>query len=144
VRRETERFRYSNRLKERVALAVMCLITRGYREGRAWTLDDLTARLMLPGDALGDLLAELQALGLLAETSSENPQYLPARDPSRVSVAELLAALRTSGEGGYPLDPQALVVSEADTVLAQMEAAAVERVGDLTLAELVAGDGRPA
>jgi DNA-binding IscR family transcriptional regulator len=124
-----------------VALAVMCLVTRGYREGRAWTLDDLTARLMLPGDALGDLLGELQALGFLAETSSENPQYLPARDPSKVAVVGLLAALRQSGEGGYPLDPEALVVAEADRALAQIEGAAADRLSGLTLAELVATEG---
>lgn len=141
VRRETERFRFSNRLKERAGLAVMCLITRGYREGRGWTLDDLTTRLGLPGDALGELLGELQALGLVAETCADNPRYVPARDPAQVRVVDLLATLRMSGEGNYPLDRDALVVSEADTALARIEEAVASGLGPLTLAELVDGEG---
>jgi membrane protein len=141
VRREAERFTFSNRLKERVGLVIMYLITRAYERGeKGWSLDALTQRVGLPGEALGQLMVEMGQYGFVAETSDDPPIYLPGRDPSRLTVRDILAGLRATGESGYPLDPRGLSFAPVDQVFGVMDQAVADSLGEMTLEELAARD----
>ncbi|WP_303909426.1 YihY/virulence factor BrkB family protein [Thiohalomonas denitrificans] len=137
VRREAERIGFSNRLRERAGLLVMYLVTRAYERGEeGWTLDALSQRLGLPGDSLGDLLLDMERVGLLIETGIEDPKYFPGRDPAELPVREVLAQLRAIGESGYPLDRRALSVGPIDEVLEVTETAVREKLGEVTIKDL--------
>lgn len=89
----------SSRLKDRVALLLMTRIGRDYGEGGdGWTVDSLSRWLDLPMYAVGTVLNGLEASGLLVQTAAPDSVYVPARSPERISVREVLAAVRTAEE----------------------------------------------
>ena len=74
--------RLSNRMRERLALAVMSLIAQHHRDGRpAWTLLELAQRLNVPGHAMRVVLGALHQSGVLAHTDAD-PPALSARPRS--------------------------------------------------------------
>jgi membrane protein len=131
--------RLSNRMRERLALAVMSLIARHHHDGRpAWTLLQLAQRLNVPGHAMRAVLGALQQSGVLAHTDADPPGYLPARDLSALSVRSVLEAVRSAGEDRY-LNPSALPVPEiVEQTLHRIEEGLDAALGDLTVAALAA------
>lgn len=89
----------SNRVKERIALSAMLLMTRGVYDGASpLTQEQLSERLRVPRDALGRILGALRAAGLIAETAARPPAYLPARAADATPVKAVLDAVRTADE----------------------------------------------
>ncbi len=129
--------RLSNRMRERLALAVMSLIAQHHRDGRPpWTLPQLAQRLRVPTHALRVVLAALRQSDLLAQTSGDPPAYLPARDLARLSVSSLLQAVRSAGEDRY-LNPASLPVSPTvEQALQRIEEGLDALLEDLSVAAL--------
>ena len=124
--------RLSNRMRERLALAVMSLIAQHHRDGRpAWTLLQLAQHLNVPGHAMRVVLGALHQSGVLAHTDSDPPAYLPARDLTTLSVRTVLEAVRSAGEDRY-LNPSALPVPEVVEQTLQR----IEQALDAALARL--------
>lgn len=128
----------SNRMRERVALMLMYMVGKTYRDGGpAWTFSDLTQRLGVPTYALQGVLAALERGGLLLRTGDDPPAYLPSRDLGSIAVKDLLLALRTAGEEHY-LGPEAVPVpAEIETILARVDLAFEDQVRELTLRDLL-------
>ncbi len=138
VRRETEQLRLSDRLRDRIGLAVMYLVTRAYEKGEpGWTLDALAQRLGVPGDAVIEVADDLLRLGYLLETSADPPGYVPGRDPELLSINMLLAGLRSAGEEQVPRDEQALSLAPVEGVLAEAEQALARQFGERSIKDLV-------
>jgi membrane protein len=137
--------RLSNRMRERVALMLMYLIGKAFGDGEpAWTFAGLTQRLGLPAHALQGVLDALEHGGLLVQTRDEPPAYLPSRDSGCITLKELLRAVRAADEAQY-LGPQALPAPEAvESVLAGMDLAFAEQLGERTLRDLLARAAQPA
>jgi membrane protein len=133
--------RLSNRMRERLALAVMSLIAQHHREGRSpWTLPQLTQRLRVPTHAVRIVLAALRQSDILAQTGGDPPAYLPARDLTRLSVSSLLQAVRSAGEDRY-LNPASLPVSPTvEQTLQHIEEGLSALLEDVSVAALA---GRP-
>ncbi len=131
--------RLSNRMRERLALAVMSLISQHYRDGRpAWTLLQLAQHLNVPGHAMRVVLGALHQAGVLAHTDSDPPGYLPARDLATLSVRTVLEVTRSAGEDRY-LNPSALPVPEVvEQTLHRIEQALDAALGDMTVGALAA------
>jgi membrane protein len=131
--------RLSNRMRERVALMLMYMVGRTYREGGpAWTFSGLTQRLGVPTYALQGVLAALERGGLLLRTGDDPPAYLPSRDIGSIALKDLLLVLRTAGEEHY-LGPESVPVpAEIEAILARVDLAFEEQVRELTLRDLVA------
>lgn len=131
--------RLSNRMRERLALAVMSLIAQHHRDGQpAWTLLQLAQRLNVPGHAMRAVLGALYQSGVLAHTDADPPAYLPARDLTTLPVRGVLEAVRSAGEDRY-LNPSALPVPEVvEQTLHRIEEALDAALGDLTVAALAA------
>jgi membrane protein len=126
--------RLSSAETEQLALSLMYLVADSHlRGGEPWTVNALAARLRLPGVTITRLVAALEAMGLLATTSSET--LLPGRDAMRISLQEIVLAARNAnslhGEGRASAPP---VVAR---VCAEMESAWRARVGGRSLAALV-------
>jgi membrane protein len=96
-------FRLSNRLKEQTALVIMYLVTERYiKAEEPLSSDSLVHRLVIPGEAVDELLPLLVRHDFLAATEQDGEyRYLPARDPGTISVAEVLRAVRAAEEHGY-------------------------------------------
>ena len=130
--------RLSNRMRERVALMLMYLIGKTYLDGGpAWTFSSLTQRLGVPTYALQRVLNSLEQGGMLLQTGDDPPAYLPSRDIGAITLRALLVAVRTAGEEHY-LEPQTLPVpAEVESVLARVNLAIEEQLGELTLRDVV-------
>jgi hypothetical protein len=82
------------------------------------------------------VLDALQARGLMVATAQEMPTYLPARDPARMLVAEVLDTVRVAGEDGV-LSPAVLpAVGSVDDVIAQLQQATVSALDSMSLRDL--------
>jgi len=127
----------SNRMRERLALAVMSHIASHFVEGRApWTLQQLTHRLGIPMHAVNAVLGALEGGGLLIRSHDDPPAYLPARDLADVSIAELISAIRTAGEARF-LNPKSLTIPPlAENLVGQLEGTIDASLGHVSVKAL--------
>jgi len=83
----------SNELREQLAMTVMLVVGRDFdRPDHGWRVPGLAARIGLPRHLLEPVVDALRADGLLAETTEQ--RLIPAKDLRRISLAEILAAVR--------------------------------------------------
>ncbi|MEO8040170.1 MAG: YihY/virulence factor BrkB family protein, partial [Betaproteobacteria bacterium] len=131
--------RLSNRMRERLSLAIMSLIAASHAKGlTAWSTQRLASELHVPSHTVHRVLEALEHGGLLEQSRSDPPAFLPARDLAGVSVAALLRTVRSAGEDRY-LNPGALAVSEpVERVLARLEHSFDSALEDLSVAGLAA------
>jgi membrane protein len=131
--------RLSNRMRERLALMVMSLVVGRFLAGeRAPSLPEFTRLLGVPMHALESVLAALERQDLVVQSTDDPPLYRPARDPSLISVAQLLQTVRAAGEERY-LSPAALPASApVDAIVDRLHDAVEASVGHLTLRDLAA------
>jgi membrane protein len=129
--------RLSNRMRERLGLSVMDLVTRRFLAGEpAPSQLDLTRILKVPTHVLSVVLDALQARGLMVASAQEIPTYLPARDPARILVAEVLDTVRAAGEDGFLCPAVLPAVGAVDDVIAQLQQATVTALDSMSLRDL--------
>ncbi len=138
--------RLSNRVRERLGIAVMHLIASHFVRGRPpWTLHQLTQRLAIPMHSVNAVLDALAEGGLVTPTGDDPPAYLPARDLSEISIAEVLATVRSAGEAGF-MNPDSIPFSQpVRDIVARMEdamSAATETTSVRALVGDAPGDGK--
>jgi len=134
--------RLSNAMRERLALNIMLLVGRAFREGESSTetVRTLAETLSIPSITLTPIIAGLETDGLLMST--ENEDLVPGREMSRISLSEILAVVREHGETGSYRDPE--WADEIKGLADQVDAAVVNTLGNRTLADLLdAADARP-
>jgi membrane protein len=84
----------SNALRERLALSTMLLVGRDFEApSHGWRPESLAARIRVPRHFLEPVIGALKDEGLLTETVEQ--RLMPARDPRRISLAEVLGAVRS-------------------------------------------------
>ncbi|MGH8223041.1 MAG: YhjD/YihY/BrkB family envelope integrity protein [Woeseiaceae bacterium] len=126
--------RLSNTMRERLALNVMMLIGRAYRDaGPGITSIELSSRLNIPAIALTPIADQLENAGLMVST--ENERLLPGREMSRIRLKDILDVVRAEGETGSWRDPSWSGPIEA--LGDELDAAITGVVGDKTLAGLL-------
>lgn len=134
----------ANSLRERIALMVAILVGRDFDQGgQGWRPEGLAARAGLPNHQVQQVVNALQDAGIVTETADE--RLIPGRALARITVADILDAVRSSGESR--LDWPAGV----EAVSSRIETALASALGGETLADLVqkeeeplaAGDGHP-
>lgn len=114
-----------------LGLDVMLQIALAFRDGdtRPET-NDLAAGYRIPGDAVGEVVSQLERAGLIAVTDED--RLLPGRDPDRISMSEVFAAIQDPpGEGLRGISYDGRVGNLMDA----LEQTLRERFGDLSLAE---------
>ncbi|MFA6313494.1 MAG: YihY/virulence factor BrkB family protein [Sterolibacterium sp.] len=129
--------RLSNRMRERLALSVMSLIGSRFLAGeREPSVPEFTRLLGIPVHALQVVLDALERRQLIARSCDEPPIYMPARDLSLISVAQVLDTVRSAGEERF-LSPEGLPAPPAvDEVLRRIGQAMETSVGDMTIRDL--------
>jgi len=118
---------------------VMTLVAGRFLAGaRVPSQAEFTRLLGVPMHALQTVLDALEQRELIVPSTDDPPLYLPARDPSLISVTQVLDAVRAAGEERY-FSPDALPAPHpVDAVLERMRQAVQASVGDMTLRELAA------
>ena len=131
--------RLSNRMRERLALSLMSLVAGRFIAGaRMPSLPEFTRLLGVPMHALQAVLNALERRELVVQSTDDPPVYLPARDPSLISVTAVLETVRAAGEEHF-LAPGALPAPQpVDAVLERVRQAVESSVGGMTLRELAA------
>jgi membrane protein len=83
---------------EQLALKTMYLVARTHMTGGPrWTINRLSSELGLPGIALAQIGSTLEKAGLLIVT--EDDEFVPGRDISRITVQEILQVARNQRSG---------------------------------------------
>lgn len=131
--------RLSNRMRERLALSLMSLVAGRFLAGeRMPSLSEFTRLLGVPMHALQTVLDALERRELVVQSTDDPPVYLPARDPSLISVTTVLETVRAAGEERF-LSPESLPAPPpVDAVLERVRQAVESSVGGMTLRELAA------
>ncbi|MCL4763847.1 MAG: YihY family inner membrane protein, partial [Burkholderiales bacterium] len=129
--------RLSNRMRERLALAVMHHVGRRFvHGGPPLTLRQLTQQLGIPMHSVDVILRALEAGGMLRQTNDEPPAYVPARELADVPVGEMLACVRAAGEDSF-LTPAALPLpARVEDVAAAVERSLADAVRGLSVRAL--------
>lgn len=127
------------RSRESLGLLLMLLVARRFGEPTpAWTDEALRAELGLTPAALDSVLQAFVRHGLLARSGDDPARYLPARDPARIPVADILAAIRGAGIDRWPTRSQAATARVTADVMARLEASRAQALADYTLADMAA------
>ena len=129
--------RLSNRMRERLALAVMGLVGASFARGDPpWRLHALTRRLGVPMHSVLAVVEALCAGGFLTRSADDPPAYLPSRDLARVSVADVLSSVRRTGEDAF-LHPGSLPLpAPLEAILEAKERAIAAATGGISVADM--------
>ena len=130
--------RLSNSMRERLALNIMLMVGRTFREPvQKLPVQALSEALQIPSLALAPVIDDLEAKGLL--TANEKGELLPAREMARIQLREILDVVRSEGETGSYREPswEPYVESLGD----KLDEASLSAVGSMTLSELVDAAG---
>jgi membrane protein len=126
--------RLSNAMRERVALNIMYLVGKEFRNPvLGINLDRLSEVLRIPSITLAPITAGLEARGLLK--SSEKEELLPGRDMARIALSDILAVVRHDGETGSHRDPK--WDGEIESLCGSLDDAVASSIGDASLADLL-------
>jgi membrane protein len=138
--RQRFRLQLGGRLREKLALLVMYLVGEHYWKQRPpWTLESLSDRMHVTGDALETVIARLHGNGLLlaVDEDADSSGFVPARDMSTISLREIVAAVRDPGNHEDHPEHYVRSVTRVDEVVDELETAVTATLGTRTLRDLV-------
>ena len=126
--------RLSNAMRERLALNIMFLVGKAFRNPeQRLKVGTLSDALQIPSITLAPVIAGLEDNGLL--TSNDNEELLPGREMARIRLDEILATVRTGGETGSHRDPR--WAGTIDGLCNRLDDAVSAAVGERTLSDLL-------
>ncbi len=130
--------RLSHVQEERLALAVMLAVVRAwYDDSVPPDRDTLARSLGVPMDAVDRALDALQATRLLVPCGTEATGLVPGRPPERMTVKQLLDAVREHGRhaGLRPVED-----GRVTNIMRRMDTTLAREFGEMTVVELAADE----
>jgi membrane protein len=126
--------RLSNGMRERLALNIMYLVGRTFRDpGKTVSIAEISSRLCIPLIAIAPIHVALEAAGFL--TSTEQEHLVPGQELSRIRLKNVLEVVRDIGETGAHRDPT--WSDPIGKLGGAIDTAAAEVVADRTLADFL-------
>jgi len=126
--------RLSNAMRERLALNIMFLVGKEFRDpAEGVTLSGLGIKLRIPSITLAPIAAGLESSGLL--TSTEKEGLIPGREMSRLTLADIVAVVRQDGETGSYQNPK--WSDPIESLGKGLDTAVADTLSDKTLADLL-------
>jgi len=126
--------RLSNAMRERLALNIMLLVGRAFRDpDTTVTVREISKQLRMPSIALAPVILALDDGGLLAATEKED--LLPGREMATIRLDDILSVVRVHGETGSYRDPE--WSSEINALGQDLDDAVLTTVGERTLVDLL-------
>jgi membrane protein len=124
---------------EQLALKAMYLVARTHMNGGPrWTINRLASELGLPGIALAQIGSTLEKTGLLIVT--EDDEFVPGRDISRITVQEILQVARNQRSGHSPA--RGMQIPSVDRLSESLEKAWRDCCAGRTLRDLLDETGQ--
>ena len=129
--------RLSNSMRERLALNVMLLVGRTFRDSdKSINATQISHKMRIPSITLAPVIEALEAGGLLAATDKE--ELLPGKDMATIKLEDILSVVRVHGETGSYRDPKWSQI--VDALGTDLDNAVVRTVGTRTLVDLIGSD----
>ena len=126
--------RLSNAMRERLALNIMFLVGRAFRNnGEEMSLAKLSDTLKIPSITLTPIVIDLEENGLLTRTEKECLQ--PGQDISRLPLEDILRVAREEGDTGSSHNPH--WASEVEGLGKELDRAICNTVASMMLADLL-------
>lgn len=126
--------RLSNDMRERLALNIMFLVAREFRNpGKGISMHTLSRAMRIPSITLEPITKGLELSGLL--TTNEKELILPGREISRITLNDVVNVVRHDGETGSHRNPRWTPV--VDEIGKRLDAAVAKQLKETTLAELL-------
>jgi membrane protein len=126
--------RLSNGMRERLALNIMYLVGRAFRDrDRSITLDGVGEKLKIPLIAMSQITSKLVDGGFLVAT--ERGELLPGGEMSRMALRDILGVVREIGDTGSYRAPQ--WAKGIDELGGRIDTAVDSVVKERTLADLI-------
>lgn len=136
--RQRRHFNLSNRMKEKLAMAVMAQVaTHYYQRKPALSLHDLAQLLNIASDLIYPVLDNLVSWKLLTRTDAEPTEFIPAQAPENMQVMEILRAVREADEDEIQNAERITLSSEVEALFQSYQQAAVSAVSGKTLKDLI-------
>jgi membrane protein len=133
------------RMLEQSAVAIMFLIAdHFFRNKEPWTEMALVHRLGLSAESVANIVDTLKRKGLIVETNSDPPEYLPARDLERITLREVYETARPPRVDDGFGRKRIVSIDAVEDVAREVDEAIFRALGDRTLREFVRsrdGDG---
>lgn len=137
-----EAFHLSNRLRERIAILIMYLISYDYYHSKhSWTLNSLAGRLNLPVDAIHGIITLLEQNDLLLETADNPPGYIPARDIEHITLKEIFNAVRVAHHEAASIEKRMIQITEVENIIKILDDAYGDALGEKTIKDIVVSAG---
>lgn len=126
--------RLSNAMRERLALNIMFLVGKEFRDpAERITLSSLSTKLRIPSITLAPIAAGLESSGLL--TNTEKDGLMPGRETSRITLANIVDVVRQEGETGSHRNPK--WSDPIESLGKGLDTAVADTLSDKTLADLL-------
>lgn len=123
----------SNRLREQLGIAVMDRVARDFQTGeRPPGAADIASGLRVPSAPVQEVLAGLEAGGLVRCTQGEPTGWLPARPLGDITAWDVLNTLRTAGEDTRLAAVGLNRLTAVSRVFGRLDGAGSEALEDLT------------
>jgi membrane protein len=124
----------ANELRERIALNIVYLVGMAFRTGdTGCTIERVSVAMGVPGPALLPVLSALEVAGLVS--TNDQAGLMPGREMSRISLAEVLAAVRAGGDTGALQAP--VWAAPVDRLAKEVQAAVEGVTATTTLSALL-------
>jgi membrane protein len=137
--RQRRHFNLSNRMKEKLALAVMAHVTtRFYRRMPALTLHELALIINIASDLLYPIINNLISRGLLTRTGAETTEFIPAQAPENIQLLEILRAVREADEDEIMNARRITLAPQVEEIFSTYQEAAATAIAGKTLKDLAA------
>lgn len=126
--------RLSNAMRERLAINIMFLIGKAFRDrDTRMTLEEIGQQLKIPVIAMSQVVSRLVDSGLLVATEDGN--LMPGADISRMLIADIVRCVREFGDTGSYRGPQ--WTPGVDALGRKFDDAVAGVMGDMSLADLI-------
>ena len=133
-----EAFKLSNRLKEKLAILIMYLISRNfYNDKEKYSINSLTDRLGVQQEDVLNTLNLLIDNNLLLETSDDPPYYIPAKDLESINIGEVIKSVRKNHEKDELIERNYLSEPKVDELMNRIENSLYTSIKDENLKNLV-------
>jgi len=131
-------FKLSNRLKEKLSLRIMQLISQNfYNSKENLTLESLTEKLGLHQDDISESLNNLVDNKILTETNEEPTSYLPAKDLEMITVIDVLKSVRFNSVNEQFIENNYLTEPVVNDIMNKIDSSIDSAVKEINFKDLV-------
>ncbi|MEJ2360030.1 MAG: YihY/virulence factor BrkB family protein [Gammaproteobacteria bacterium] len=141
--RQRRHMSLSNRIREKLALAVMAaVVTRYYRHEPPLNTHELAQSMNIASDLVHPIINSLVTSGLLSRTDAEIPAFLPAQAPESMPLTDILRVVREADEDEFMNADRITLSEETETLFHAYQAAAMDILAGKSLKDLVMNDDK--